>query len=89
MMGNQLQSLASVVEQQQSAFKRTQETFQVQQTLIQNLQAQRTPLPISPRVHQNPRSSPFGAATITGGQANGLSPFGTMGQTTTNQAATQ
>ena len=88
-MGNQLQTLASVVEQQQSAFKRTQETFQVQQTMIQNLQAQRTPLPISPRVHQNPRSSPFGTATTTGGQANGLSPFGTTSQTTTNQAATQ
>ena len=88
MMGTQLQTLASVVEKQQSAFVRTQETFQVQQTMIQNLQAQRTALPISPRV-QNPRSSPFGAATNTGGQANGLSPFGTMGPTTTNQAESQ
>ena len=87
MMGTQLQTLANVVERQQSAFLRTQETFQVQQTMIQNLQAQRTALPISPRV-PNPRSSPFGAAT-TGGQANGLSPFGIMGQTTTNQADPQ
>ena len=60
----------------------------MQQAMIQGLQAQRTPLPISPQ-GGNVRSSPFGAATAAGIQANGQSPFGTMGQSTTNQTTAQ
>ena len=66
----------------------THDTFQMQQAMIQGLQAQRTPLPISPQ-GGNVRSSPFGAATAAGIQANGQSPFGTICQSTTNQTAAQ
>ena len=87
-MGTQLQTLATMVESQQHAFQKTHDTFQMQQAMIQGLQAQRTALPISPR-GGNVRSSPFGVATAAGIQANGQSPFGTMGHSTTNQTTAQ
>ena len=96
MMSTQLQTLASVVENQQQAAAnaKSQSAIQMQQVMIQGLQAQRTALPISPRGVSRPpspsrvhaRSSPFGAANMSGGQPNGASPFG-IGQTTSNVEA--
>ena len=56
MMGTQLQTLASVVENQQQANAKSQSAIQMQRAMIQSLQAQRTALPISPRGVSRPPS---------------------------------
>ena len=95
MMGQQLQTLSTVVETQQKAFMRAQDMFVHQQAQIKNLRAHQAVLPISPRgtrspspvTHPHARTSPFGAST--GAQAHGASPFGVMGSSSAAPAQQQ